>query len=68
MRKEMMEIVGTVSAVGGALVGLHGVTNRRWQIARSVFIVTAAVALAIARYHEDGDSLGVVNGDGSGMR
>ena len=57
MNKRAVEIIGAISVVGGAFVGIHGVSSKRWQVARSVFVLSGAIAIAIARYREDGEAL-----------
>lgn len=51
--KRMLEILGAVASIGGALVALHGVTNKRWQLARAVFVVGGATLAAVVRYTDD---------------
>jgi hypothetical protein len=43
--RENLAKVGAIATIGGAIVTLHGVTNRRWQRAHTLF---AFLALAVA--------------------
>jgi hypothetical protein len=47
VNKKDLKTIGAIAAVGGAVVAIHGVTTKRWQIAHTVFTVAGAlVALA----------------------
>lgn len=44
MSKKDWQSIGTIATVGGAIVALHGMTNRRWQTWHTVFVALATVA------------------------
>ena len=55
--KRAIEVAAGLSVVVGALIEMHGVTSRRWQIARAGSALAGAIAIAAVRYKEDGKAL-----------
>jgi hypothetical protein len=41
--KKDLKTIGTVAAVGAAVVAIHGITSKRWQTAHTVFTVVGAL-------------------------
>src|SRR5664279_1643438 len=48
MNKKQLTTVGAVATIGGGIVTLHGITNRRWQKAHTAFTALALVVAAIS--------------------
>jgi hypothetical protein len=48
MSKGTVVALRTIAAIGGGIVTLHGVTNRRWKNGHTVFTMLAIVVAAIS--------------------
>jgi len=57
MDRRTMEIAGAVAGVGGALVGLRGVTSKKWHIAQATLAVVGAIAVVAVRFSDDSHRL-----------
>jgi hypothetical protein len=48
MSKKNLATLGAVATIGGAVVALHGITNKRWKEGHTTFTVLAAVVALIS--------------------
>ena len=47
MNKKDLKVLGTIAAVGGAVVVVHGITSKKWQTAHTILSVLGAIVALV---------------------